>query len=100
MESQASENCERLRGAFEGREALYIEKGVCRVRVTNIRCNVAGRSIRAEVERVPSNLAGGIFYGEPRSQPWRIRAGFLPTFSATDGTWAMVAGHCSLQRKF
>ena len=96
MESPESENCEKLRDAFEGREAIYIEKGVLRVRVTNIRYKVDARTIRAEVEEVAApNLAGGVFHGrEPRPLRWRISAGFLTTFS--ENRWDMGYGGWSL----
>jgi len=96
MESQESENYERLRGAFEGREAIYLEKGVVRVRVTNIRSVVSSRYIRADVEEVPApNLAGVIPHGDqPRPHRWRIGAGALTTFS--ENRWDMGYGGWSL----
>ena len=96
MESQESENYERLRGAFEGREAIYLEKGVVRVRVTNIRCTVGSRYIRADVEEVPApNLAGVTPHGDqPRPRRWRIGAGVLTTCS--ENRWDMGYGGWSL----
>jgi len=96
MESQESENYERLRGAFEGREAIYIEKRVVRVRVTNIRSTVGSRYIRADVEEVPApNLSSVTPHGDqPRPHRWRIGAGFLTTFS--ENRWNMGYGGWSL----
>jgi hypothetical protein len=84
---ESSVNCDKLRDTFEGREAIYLEKDVLRVRVTNIRCNPAGQRIDAEVEEVSTpGLACGIFYG-CRSNPLRreIGAGDLTRFS--EDTW-------------
>jgi hypothetical protein len=47
-------NCERLRDAFEGREAIYIEHGVLRVQVTSTRCSVGAREIGAWVDEIPT----------------------------------------------
>ena len=96
MRSQESENYEKLRDAFEGREAIYIDKRVLRVRVTNIRCTVSSRYIRADVEEVPTpNLAGGIPHSDqPGPHRWRIGAGFLTTFS--ENRWDMGYGGWSL----
>src|SRR5262245_46767797 len=97
MTSQASLNCAKLRDAFEGHEAIYIEKGVLRVRVSNIRCNVAARRIDATVEEVPtSGLAGGVFHGPRHNAPlrWKIGAGYLTTVS--EHTWEMGYGGWSL----
>ena len=96
MKSQDSENYEKLRDAFEGREAIYIEKRVLRVRVTNIRCTVATRYIRADVDEVPTpNLASGIPHGDqPKPHRWRIGAGSLTTFS--ENRWDMGYGGWSL----
>ena len=41
---------EQLRRLFEGREAIYVEKGALRVKVTDISADLAQRCISAEVE--------------------------------------------------
>ena len=48
-----STNCERLRKAFENREAIYVERGALRVKVTNIRANVVVQTISADIEEIP-----------------------------------------------
>jgi len=83
---------------FDNREAIYVEKGVLRVRVFNIRPNPAGRSVSAEVEEIPTpGLGVGIFRavdeslsGNMAPDRWRIGAGSLTTFS--DNTWEMGYG--------
>ena len=99
MTSQESMNCEKLRDAFEGREAIYIEKGVLRVRVENIRWNAGARRIDAEVEEVPTpGLENSLFHQRGRRElgplRWSIGAGYLTTFSNT--TWQMGYGGWSL----
>src|SRR5215470_1839772 len=97
MASQESVRCEKLRDSFEGREAIYVEKGALRVRVSHIRCNVGARRIDATVVEVPTpGLAGGLFHGPRRNEPlrWKIGAGFLTTFS--DHTWQAGYGAWSL----
>lgn len=88
---------EKLRMAFEGREAIYIEKGVLRVRVTNIHCREGDRRIDATVEEIPTpGLSGGLFFAPRSNEPlrWKIGAGYLTTFS--DYTWQMGYGGWSL----
>lgn len=87
MTSQSSVNCARLREAFEGREAIYVEKGVLRVRMTNIRYDVGARWIEAYVEEVPTpGLERSLFHGrlpdEDGPLRWRIGAGSLTGFSS------------------
>jgi len=95
MATNLEMNCERLREAFEGRDAIYVEKGVLRVRVTNIRYNVAARDIAADIEEVSSQWAGGYFFGH-RENPrrWKISCGSDTTFS--EHTWKMGYGGWSL----
>lgn len=99
MTSQESVNCRKLRDAFEDREAIYVEKGVLRVRVQNIRCDVHARRIDAEVEEIPTRgLENTLLHGRRpnESSPlrWDIAAGYLTTFS--DTTWEMGYGGWSL----
>jgi hypothetical protein len=47
-------NCETLRKNFQGREAIYLEKGILRVRVEDIRFDLQAHSIRARVEEIPT----------------------------------------------
>jgi CubicO group peptidase (beta-lactamase class C family) len=63
MDPQHEHNCKVLRDRFEGREAIYIEKGALRVRVTNIRMD--GLSVGADVEEIITpGLGVGLFYRE------------------------------------
>ena len=92
-------NCERVCEAFEGREAIYIEKGVLRVRVGSIRCDARARRIGAEVEEIPTpGLENSLFHGRRRNERsplrWNISAGYLTNFSNT--TWHMGYGGWSL----
>ena len=45
---------DQLRRLFEGREAIYVEKGALRVKVTDISADLAQRCIFAEVEEIPT----------------------------------------------
>jgi hypothetical protein len=99
MTSQETLNCAKLRDAFEGREAIYFEKGVIRVRVSNIRWSIGARAIHAEVEEVPTPGMPRVLFA--RMQPaetgplrWTIVAGHLTTCSAD--TWEMGYGGWSL----
>ena len=97
--SQAPSNVSPFMKNFEGREAIYIEKGVLRVRVSNIRRCVDTHVIRATVEEIPTaGFQPSLFdrYRPDEATPlrWEIGAGFLTTFS--DNTWAMGYGGWSL----
>ncbi len=72
MDSQHAHNCKVLRDRFEGREAIYVEKGALRVHVTNIR--VDGLSVGADVEEIITpGLGVGMFTREhpPVTPPYR-----------------------------
>jgi hypothetical protein len=95
MSSKEAANFEQLRKSFENREAIYIEKGALRVRVSNIQADTHKRWVKAEVEEIfTPGLGAGLFYkgtwneGSPRR--WEIGAGDLTTYS--DYTWAMGYG--------
>ncbi|MCK6546350.1 hypothetical protein L6R52_10920 [Myxococcota bacterium] len=89
--SRASANCAKLRRAFEGREAIYIEKGVLRVRVMRISCDFSARRIDADVEEVLTpGLSNRSLQGREEGLRWKISAGYLTTFSAHG--WAMGYG--------
>ena len=90
---------EQLRARFEGREAIYVEKGALRMRVSDLRGDTTQRYISAEVEEVPTaGFPAGAFYEIQRlaSSPlrWSIEGGYLTTFS--DHTWHMGYGGWSL----
>ena len=90
MASKSSQQCLKLREAFEGQEAIYIDKGVLRVRVTSTRCYTD--RINATVEEAPTKgLEHSLFHlREPdaeRPLRWQISAGYLTTFC--EHTWSM-----------
>jgi hypothetical protein len=99
MESDESPNIRKLRANFENREAIYIEKGALRVRVTNIQGSALHQVVSANVEEVLSPKLGVGWFGNrertgttPRR--WRIEAGFLTSFSSHG--WMMGYGGWSL----
>lgn len=91
---------ERLRVLFEGREAIYVEKGALRVKVTDIRADVAQQYVSAEVEEIPTTgLPVGALYESKQLWVgpfcWSIGGGYLLTTPAMRVT---AAGHCSSLR--
>ena len=77
---------EKLRASFEGREAICLEKGAIRVRVSNIRSADLG-TIPADIEEIPTAgfpiwIRGG--GPRPRSHPlrWTIGTSLIKHFSA------------------
>jgi hypothetical protein len=98
MNTKHASNCEELRSRFEGREAIYVEKGLLRVRVTDIHAR-GGFRIGADAEEIPTpGLGTGMFHQRRLSGAspvrWRFRAGYLTTFSAQ--SWQMGYGGWSL----
>jgi hypothetical protein len=76
MTSDPSANCERLRNAFENREAIYVKRGALRVRVTNIRANAAVQAISADIEEIPTTgFPGFVDLARSRSarKGWEVR---------------------------
>lgn len=98
MSSEVSARCEKLRQTFEGREAILIEKGVVRVRVSHIEAKPLERSIAAEVRAIPTRglPAGSLYYhaAHRAGQPFRISGGYLTCFS--DHVWRMGYGGWTL----
>ena len=89
----------RLRLNFEGREAIYLEKGALRVRVSDIRASPRGTTVSAEIEEIPApGLGVGLFDSSQRKGTpplrWTIRAGHLTEFS--DRCWIMGYGGWSM----
>src|SRR6266571_4728822 len=98
MNSKHLSNCEELRSRFEGREAVYVEKGALRVRVNNI-VSRGGFRIGAEVKEISTpGLGAGFLRRPPRHDAsrrrWKIGAGYLTTFS--EQSWHMGYGGWSL----
>ncbi len=80
-------NSEVLRTRFEGREAIYVEKGALRVRVNNI------HNLQADVEEIPTpGLGVGLWrLHRPGTSPLRWTIGGDPT-SNSDQSWSSYAG--------
>ena len=99
MNSQHATNCEQVRRSFENREAIYVEQGALRVRITNIQANVAERYLTAQVEEIQTPELGIGIYRRRRPNEstllrWDIGAGYLTYFS--DDSWHMGYGMWSL----
>jgi len=92
MTRNAAANCARLREQFEGREAVYIDNGALRVRVTNIQANLAAQELTADLEEIPTpgfpRFLGlnSVGLRESRALRWTIYAGNLTAFS--DHMWS------------
>lgn len=92
MDSTCASHCKVLRDRFEGREAIYVEKGALRVRITNIRSE--GLSVLADVEEVITPGLGVGFFARthpPTTGPRRWDIGGDPT-SYSDDSWSMGYG--------
>jgi hypothetical protein len=95
--SDTSRLIQEVCARFEGREAIYVEKGVLRVCISNIRGSASQVTISAEVEEILTpGLGVGGFSDLPGHKPrrWRIGAGYLTAFS--DQYWATGYGGWSL----
>jgi hypothetical protein len=80
----------KLRANFEGKQAIYVEKGALLVRVSDIRQGLS--TVAAQIEEIPTpGLPGflGTAHGEGPLR-WTIRAGGFTQFS--DHCWQM--GYC------
>jgi hypothetical protein len=87
---------DKLRASFESREAIYIEKGAIRVRVSNIRSADLG-TILADIEEIPTTgfpiwIRGG--GPRPRSHPlrWTIATSVIRHFSADSWSSPLYVG--------
>lgn len=76
--------CDELKAHFEGKEAIYVEKGVAKVRVFGIVTDVRWRVVEATVQHIPTK-------GMPEGRGFRpqrqIGAGDLSAFSRS--CWEM-----------
>jgi hypothetical protein len=89
----------QLHGLFEGREAIYIEHGALRVKVSKIKDGTAQLSITTQVEEIPTaGFPVGSFPEITRRgrKPlrWNIEGGYLAAFS--EYSWCMGYGGWSL----
>lgn len=90
LEPEVLARCAGLIRHFEGRDALYVEKGVLRVRVRSISVDFRGRFVWTEVRESPVDslpppahfVAAG---GGTRPLAWRIGAG--PFTRASSQIW-------------
>jgi hypothetical protein len=94
-----SDGLSNLRANFEGKEAIYVEKGALLVRVSDIRSSGLRPTVAAQIDELPApGLGVGGFdpsrLNRPRPLRWTIRAGVLSDFS--DHCWKMGYGGWSL----
>jgi hypothetical protein len=86
MNTEHVANCARLVQLFEGREGIYLEKGITRVRVFDLDAEVPRRYVSAQVEELPTpelRCRPGLGSPEDAARPprrWEIGAGYLSTF--------------------
>jgi hypothetical protein len=90
MPCPAETKVAELRARFEGKEAIYIEQGAVRVRVSDICWDACILGITAKVEEIATaGFPVGVFYESQRDESnplfWNIGAGYLTTFS--EHTW-------------
>ena len=103
-ESQLVDLAEKARANFECREAIFIEKGALRVRISSISGSTSQAVITANVEEIPTpGLGVGLLDKESRffRPRWKIGAGFFPnipnfTTDISDHQWHMGYGGWSL----
>jgi hypothetical protein len=84
-----------LRARFEDKEAIYVEKGAIRVRISNICWDGATLCITARVQEISTpGFPVGVFYDPERDNgnplAWNIGAGYLTTSS--EHTWNLGYG--------
>ena len=98
MGSNPTFDHERLAESYENREAIYVEKGALRVRVSHIHIDTCKGGIQAEVEEIFSpGLGAGLFYrpvwneGTPRR--WKIGGDLTACYA---DIWHMGYGGWSL----
>lgn len=98
MSSETAASCEQLRRTFEDREAILVEKGAVRVRVSNIEAKPAERRINAQVQAIPTRglPAGSLYYHAAyrAGHPFPIAGGYRTRFS--DHVWEMGYGGWTL----
>ncbi len=75
--NQFAANEQLLIKQFEGREAIYIEKGALRVRIFNIRLDLSHKEVTADVEELPTPGLGFVMghtreFDERSPRRWQI----------------------------
>jgi len=90
------ERMERLRERFEGREAIYADKGLLRVRVCDITPRPGRSSVAFQVEEIRTPGLGVGAFHQLRSLPQplraRLSAGWQSHFTATRWYTGMFGG--------
>jgi hypothetical protein len=88
---------QELRSRFEGREAIYVDRGAWHVRVSDIRLQPRFQ-VLAEIERLPTpGLDVPVFHRPAGPVPparWKTGAGYLTGFTET--SWSCGYGGWSL----
>jgi hypothetical protein len=82
-------NCLELQANFEGRECIYMEGMIWRVRISNIQFNLEEKFVKAIDTEIPTK---GLL--RSREPVWDIGAGYLTYFSAN--SWATSYGMWNL----
>jgi hypothetical protein len=88
---------EAMQAQFEGREAIYVEQGALRVRISDISWDTAKLVVAAKIEEIPTPglPAGCSVRPKAMSRILFVGASRLATQQAslrTPGIWAMVVG--------
>jgi hypothetical protein len=97
LKMRAQENCIRLQRKFQNQEAIYVERGITHVKVTNIKIDIESHNIdfsitpgnREPAQRIDFVVLAGSLFGD-RSGELTRSAGTLTTFS--EHTWQMGYG--------
>lgn len=95
LPKMSAENAARLVAAFEGRQAIYVEKGILKVRIDGITADLTKRAVSAHVTELPTR--GMPYHGQGGlASPIRfeIAGGYLTSFSAYQ--WSMGYGGFTL----
>jgi hypothetical protein len=97
MNATHVENFQELRRRFEGREAIYVDRGAWHVRVSDIRLQPRFH-VAAEIERFPTpGLDVPVFHTPAGPVPpvrWNTWGGYLTSF--TENSWSCGYGGWSL----
>jgi len=90
----SADTAEQVRDLFEGREAIYVEKGAAHIKVSGIHWNPILKAIKAQVQEIPTAGFPCEHYSGSCPRRWTIGAGYMTTFS--QHTWHVGYGGWSL----
>jgi len=90
-------NCAQLKQQFEGREAIYVDKFVRRVRVSHIRAHVDARQVEGRAEEILTPGLGAP-PGAGQHSRWRFSGGAASRFSRD--SWSLSVQHVSWEVYF